>query len=164
MTKNQFFRNHPKSSQDQFGEAPSIKPHQNESKTHQKTYSRTSKMEGYFELKCRLSADGNSHVYWYTSVFIDIHHFAIDIHVFSIDIHEFCERITNFQPLWMGRCRERAKSLHDHPASQNDKKMKISESAQINPGSLWEGPWHQKTSKETQNNIPRHQRWKGILS
>ena len=89
-SKNENFRNHPKSSQDQFGEAPGIKRHQKGSKKHQKTYSRTSKMEGYFELKCRLSAERNSHVYWYTSVFIDIHQFAIDIHVFSIDIHEFC--------------------------------------------------------------------------
>ena len=84
--------------------------------------------------------------------------------MFSIDIHAFGERIPTFQPIWMGRSRERAKSLHDHPASQNDKKMKISETAQINPESLWEGPWHQKTSKGTQNHIPGHRRWKGILS
>ena len=67
-----------------------IKGHPKGFKKTSKIYSRTLKMEEYFELNGRQSADGNLHVYWYTLIHIDIHQFCIDIHVFVIDIHEFC--------------------------------------------------------------------------
>ena len=52
MTKNEQFSNHPKLIQNQFEDALGIKRHQKNIKKHQKTYLRTSKMEGSFELKC----------------------------------------------------------------------------------------------------------------
>ena len=53
MTKNEQFSNHPKSIQNQFGDAPGIKRHQKNIKKNQMTYYRTLKMEEYFKLKCQ---------------------------------------------------------------------------------------------------------------
>ena len=49
---------------------------------------------------------------------------------------------------------EQAQTCDDDPTSKNDRKSKFSQSSQINPGSIWEGPRHQNTLNE----IKKHQK------
>ena len=49
---------------------------------------------------------------------------------------------------------EQAQACDDDPASKNDQKSKFFQASQINPGSIWEGPRHQRTS----NDIEKHQK------
>ena len=45
---------------------------------------------------------------------------------------------------------EQAQTCDDDPTSKDDKKSNFSQASQINPGSIWEGPRHQRTSKGIQ--------------